>query len=220
MPCSRRQPKMAGACLFFPRTTIPHFSDFPIRYDGNAAAAWDTLHILAAQMEVPFDDITLHFYQGERTAVDNADDQLYLGSYRKIIPPEEDTFRKEADGKYHIQVKDKMLTDPEGLVAWLTHDLARIRLMEHQQPEESKMLADLATVLLGVGIFNANAAFREKNTTRSWGYQRIGYLKQREWGYALALFARLREEKDPAWAKHLTPNIRSDFAKSQKYLGS
>jgi len=196
---------------------VPHYTDFPIRYDGNESTAWDTLHILTGQMGVSSKDITLDIYEGERTGI-GGNQTIYLGNYKNVNPTEMDISQKQEDGKYHIGIEKKFLTDPEGLVAWLAHDLARIRLTEHPQPEESKMLADLATVVFGIGVFNANASYREKQTLDSWGYQRVGYLKQREWGYALALFAQLREEKDPAWAKHLTPNIRSDFSKSQAYL--
>jgi len=189
---------------------VPNFTDFPVRYDGSDTSAWDTLQILAARMGVPSDSIALDIYKGERTRV--------VCGHADSTPSEKDIPKKELDGKYHIGMEKKMLADPQGLVAWLAHDLARIRLIEHPSPQEGKRLADLCTVVLGLGIFNANVSFRETQTATAWGYERIGYLKQCEWGYALALFARLRGEKDPAWAKHLTQNIRSDFSKSQAYL--
>jgi len=173
---------------------VPNFTDFPVRFDGSDTSAWDTLQILAPRMGVSSTSIALDIYS------------------EKDIP------KKEVDGKYHIGMEKKMLADPQGLVAWLAHDLARIRLIEHPAPETGKRLADLCTVILGLGIFNANVSYRETQTATAWGYQRIGYLKPCEWGYALALLARLRNEKDPAWTKHLTHNIRSDFSKSQTYL--
>jgi hypothetical protein len=189
---------------------VPNHTDFPVRYDGSDTSAWDTLQILAARMGISSSCIALDIYKGERTRV--------VCGLSDNPPSEKDIPQKAIDGKYHIGLEKKMLTDPQGLVAWLAHDLARILLIEHPQPEQGKRLADLCTVVQGLGIFNANVSYRETHTATTWGYERIGYLKPREWGYALALFAQLREEKDPAWAKHLTPNIRSDFAKSQKYL--
>jgi len=43
-------------------------------------------------------------------------------------------------------------------------------------------------------------------------------LKQREWGYALALYAYFREEGNSEWIKYLTPNIKSDFIKSMDFI--
>jgi hypothetical protein len=191
---------------------LPDPTDFPVSYDGSDTSAWKTVQILAARMGVASDSVTLDIYKGERSGV--------VCGNPDITPSDKDIPQKEEDGKYHICMEKKMLADPQGLVAWLAHDLARIRLIEHPQPEEGKRLADLSTVVHGLGIFNANVSYRETETAAAWGYERIGYLKPREWGYALALFARLRGEKDPSWTKHLTHNIRADFAKSQKYLGS
>jgi hypothetical protein len=189
---------------------LPDSTDFPVSFDGSDTSAWNTLKILAARMDVSPDSITLDIYKGGRTGV--------VCGHPDDSPSEKDIPQKEEDGKYHICMEKKMLTDPQGLVAWLAHDLARIRLIEHPQPEEGKRLADLSTVVLGLGIFNANVSYRETETATAWGYERIGYLKPREWGYALALYARLRGEKDPTWIRHLTHNIRIDFARSQKYL--
>lgn len=48
----------------------------------------------------------------------------------------------------------------------------------------------------------------------------MGYLKQQEWGYALALYAYYREEKVFDWTAYLSPNIRSYFKKSMEYIYS
>ena len=51
-----------------------------------------------------------------------------------------------------------------------------------------------------------------------WGHNSVGYLKQQEWGYALALYAYYREEKSPEWVRHLSKNIHSDYKKSEAYI--
>ncbi|HVW63174.1 MAG TPA: hypothetical protein VHC48_24150 [Puia sp.] len=193
------------------KVLIPHISDFPIRYDGEEKTAWDTLHIIAARMEVDPNDIVLDIYADATAAVSTGSPlgtKVSLGSYENPDNTDAYTGRQE-DGKLHILLEAQRLTDPERMVAYLAHEIARMRLMESPQPEDDHRLADMTTMIFGLGIFNANASFYSPKR---------GYVLQREWGYALALFARLRGEKDPGWIKHLTPNIRSDFAKSQAYL--
>lgn len=200
------------------KVLTPHYSDFPIRYDGGTQPAWDTLYILAGQMEVDPDSITLDIFTDVTTSLTTGSamdgGKFYLGSYDDIDNADNTdlAYRGRAgDGKLHIGLEEKKLSDPERLVAYIAHEIAHMRLMESSQPEDNHQLADLTAMMFGLGVFNSNASF--------YGAKK-GYVLQREWGYALALFARLRGEKDPAWAKHLTPNIRSDFAKSQKYLGA
>ena len=126
---------------------------------------------------------------------------------------------RQDDGKFHLWLEKSSLTRPELLVAALAYKIAHIKLWgEGRTDRDNGFLADLAITVFRLGVFNANESYKEYKGYDGWGYTSGGYLRQREWGYALALFAQLREEKDPAWAKHLTPNIRSDFSKSQVYL--
>jgi hypothetical protein len=165
-------------------------------------------------MEVDPDDIILDIYADETMAVSTGSPmggRFFLG--RDEDPDSTNTgssYRgRQKDGKLHIWLEEQKLADPERMVAYLAHEIARMRLMESPQPEDDHRLADLTAMMFGLGVFNANASF--------YAYKR-GYILQREWGYALALFARLRGEKDPDWTKYLTKNIRPDFAKSQAYL--
>lgn len=76
----------------------------------------------------------------------------------------------------------------------------------------------MTPVVFGLGIFNANSAYKEWKSFDSYGHNSIGYLKQREWGYALALYAFFRQEENPDWIKFLTPNIKSDVKKSLDFI--
>ena len=40
---------------------VPHHSDFPVKYTGDEPSAFDTLRIIAKQMEISYDDIHLDF---------------------------------------------------------------------------------------------------------------------------------------------------------------
>jgi hypothetical protein len=41
-----------------------------------------------------------------------------------------------------------------------------------------------------------------------------------EWGYALSLFAHVRQEKQPDWAKHLSKNVKADFIQGQNFISN
>ena len=111
------------------------------------------------------------------------------------------------------------MTDPENLVATLAHEFAHIKLLgENRIDNNDEYLTDLLTVVFGFGIFNANTAFREHKSHHSFGYNTSGYLKQPQWGYALALYIYFKEEDNPEWIKFLTPNIRSDIRRSLDFI--
>ncbi|HET7749789.1 MAG TPA: hypothetical protein VFK81_10440, partial [Terriglobales bacterium] len=65
------------------------------------------------------------------------------------------------------------------------------------------------------------ARFRQwqDNQMQGWSMQRLGYLPEEVYGYALALFAHQRGERRPGWARHLSGNVRSYFKESAKWLG-
>ena len=124
-------------------------------------------------------------------------------------------------GKYDVFIEEANLHNPENLVAVLAHEFSHIKLLGEKRIEENhEDLTDLCTVVFGFGIFNANASFKEVKTMNMWGHNTLGYLKQQEWGYGLALYAHFRQEENPEWLKYLSPNIKSDFKKSQEFIFS
>ena len=46
----------------------------------------------------------------------------------------------------------------------------------------------------------------------------LGYLHQSTWGFALGLFARLRGEEKPSWAKYLGADVRNILSRILRYL--
>lgn len=203
------------------RVLIPHHTDFPIRYNGDKQTAHDTLAIVARQMEIDPGGIELVFYQegvGEISAGSIFGNKIYMsqGSYSSGR-----YLGKAADGKYHIALEERKLRQPELMVATLAHELAHIKLLGEERLEENdEQLTDLTSIVFGLGVFNANAAFNTFQNFESHGWHKLGYLTQMDWGYVLALFSRLRGEKDPEWAKHLGKNVKSDYEKSYRYLCS
>lgn len=201
---------------------IPHYSDFPIKYNGDNQTAFSTLKIIAEKMEVAFDEIQLNLYDegvkaistgslyGARTFL-NSDDN-YRGSAGVY-------WGRQWDNKYHIGLERKKLTQPEIMIATLAHELAHIKLLgENKIKVNDEKLTDLTTVIFGVGIFNANAAFQRIGSIGTTGWRKTGYLTQMEWGYALSLLAYIRNEKAPAWIEYLNLNVKEDFKQGERFI--
>jgi hypothetical protein len=201
---------------------FPTTEHFPIAYDGSKETFIQTAHIIARQMEIDLQQINLDLYNESVQEIksdfgfrmwtvpdDSSSEQLTAGLY----------FGKNEAGKFDVFIEKNNLKDPEKLVATIAHEFAHIKLLgEKRVPFNDESLTDLTTVMFGLGVFNANCAFREIKTWDTWGHNTLGYLKQREWGYALALYAYFRGENNPAWINYLTPNIRSDFKKSAAFI--
>ena len=185
---------------------VPDSSDFPVLYNGSEASAFQTLKIIARQMEVPFENIKLDFYDDDiRLITEGSPGGLYHGT--------------GDDGRYEISIVQTLLDEPEKMVATLAHEVAHIKLLgENRLQENDEPLTDLTTIFFGLGIFNANAAFQTFADSKYFGWSASGYLSQMEWGYALALFAYARNEAQPAWASHLCTNVRADFRQGLNFI--
>ena len=201
---------------------LPTTDHFPIRYDGSKECLIKTAEIIGRQMEIDINNVTLDIYDqsiqefigdlGHRTWTEvdkNSNERLSAGLY----------LGKNEYGKYDILIEKKNLTNPENLVATLSHELAHIRLLgENRLNFNDELLTDLSTVVFGLGIFNANASFREHKSPEGYMTSSLGYLKQREWGYALALYAFYKQEENPDWIKFLNPNLKSDLKKGLNFI--
>jgi hypothetical protein len=119
-----------------------------------------------------------------------------------------------------------LVDDPLALIATMAHELCHVLLLgAHRidpEAEDLEQVTDLATVFFGLGVFTANATIREMHWREGrwsgWSIRGQGYLTQPLYGYALALFAWVRGEDNPAWAHHLRPDVRSPFRKGLRYL--
>ncbi len=117
-----------------------------------------------------------------------------------------------------IRVVQSQLADAERLVSTLAHELAHDFLLGGEflkgDEPDGELITDLLTIFLGLGVFTANSIFRESQ----WWMSRQGYLLPEAVGYALALFAFMRGEESPDWAKHLTLGPAEHFAKGLRFL--
>jgi hypothetical protein len=206
------------------KVLTPSFTDFPIKYNGDHNTLFATSKIIASQMDISFEELSFDIYNegqkeidmgsglGYRIFMNNDDTQKYSsGKY----------WGKQEDGKYHIGIREDNLKEPENLIATLAHEFSHIKLLGEKRIEKNnEPLTDIATIIFGMGVFNANAAFKFKRDTGSWGYSKLGYLTQMEWGYALAVFSHIRYEQSPEWAKFLDRSVKADFNQSIRFINA
>ena len=203
---------------------IPNTTNFPISYDGSVESLKLTSAIVANQMEININSIDLKLYDDNIREVNRG---MGVGIFTEVDKENGESLSagfyggKNSDSRYEIYIERSLLLDPENLVATLAHEFSHIKLLGENRIETNyEDLTDLTTVFFGLGIFNANACFKQKQDFSGWSHKSLGYLKQQEWGYALALYAYFREEKVFDWINYLSPNIRSDFKKSMEYIHS
>jgi hypothetical protein len=203
--------------MFFP--TVDHFS---LKFNGSKESVYKAASIIASRMDIDINEIQLETFKesihevqnelGNRifTQLDTTDsEESMAGCY----------FDKNEAGKYEIFIEESHLKNAENLVAILAHEFSHIKILGEKRLDfNDEALTDLTTIIFGFGIFNANASFQTIKTFDMWGHSSLGYLKQQEWGYALALYAFFRQDDRPSWLKHLNKNIRSDFEKSMRYM--
>ncbi len=199
---------------------------FPEDFHPTDASIQATLVRLCGFMHVRPERVTLEIFDDDQEDLKKA--------LRTTLPHREDsssgaagTYRENTGAeRFLITVKRSKSADPVTLIATLAHELAHVLLLgegrlDHDAPD-MEPLTDLATVFWGLGIFNANSAARfqqhDDGTKRGWSFQRLGYLSEPMFAYALAVFAWERGEKKPLWAKHLRLNVGTYFRQSLKVL--
>jgi hypothetical protein len=130
--------------------------------------------------------------------------------------------------KSEIWIEISNLKEPLSLAATMAHELAHVELLGRKritaEEEDHEPLTDLLTVFLGLGVITSNSVLRETSygdaTYSSWSIRRAGYLSMRTFGYALALFAHARDETNPAWARHLRPDVHGSWKQGMRYLAA
>jgi hypothetical protein len=118
------------------------------------------------------------------------------------------------------------LHDPASLVGTFAHELCHYLIAVVGEPlpqggETLELATDLAVAFSGFGVFGANRAHaferHQDAFGQGWRSQRNGYLSERTWAFAIALFLSLRD--DPGGAQSwLKPSIATDVAKACRYL--
>jgi hypothetical protein len=132
----------------------------------------------------------------------------------------------KAGDRPRVVLSQVQLADPVRLVATFAHELAHDILLgggliSREEPDHEEV-TDLVPVFLGLGLFAANATVRDRSYTENqWHFFRIskdGYLNSMVLGYALALFAYVRGEGRPAWARYLRLDAGQPLKRGLNYL--
>jgi hypothetical protein len=130
---------------------------------------------------------------------------------------------RRRNGRNVIAVKSAQADNPVALVATIAHELGHVRLLGEGRVspdrKDHEPLTDLTTVLFGLGIFTGNAAVDFSQHAGGWRSQRLGYLTEPMFGYALAYYAWLRREPKPVWARYVDQNPRAFLKRGLRYLG-
>ena len=199
-------------------TILPTKEYFPERFDGSDDAARAIFDRTCRYMDLDPTRIDLRIHDGAGRARFNP-------SLARIEPNWAGLYDSQKDTPI-VWVAASQLNDPESLVATFAHELAHAHLIGggRVSGEERDMepLTDLATVFFGLGIFPANCALRDESyhvgVWETWRIATQGYLPVSVWSYALAVYAWLRHETNPAWTRFLRSSVRSPCRRAIAYL--
>jgi hypothetical protein len=222
-----RLEKMLGRSrLLEAKVILPDNTHFPDRYDRTSATVESLFRRICDYMEVDHNRIELEIFPDEEEEL-----REILPYWRGNSGGCAGLYSREADAsegheRLLIALKASLAKDAFPLIATIAHELGHVILLgdgliDPATPDHEPM-TDLLTVFLGFGIFSANSAalFRQYQDERrhGWSMQRLGYLSQEIYGYALARFAAERGETKPLWAGHLSTNVRAYFRRSNAWL--
>ena len=192
------------------RVVLPTPEFFPDHFDGTEETVVPLFRRVSTYMGLPPDRVELNFFD----EMDEEHRGIGAAGYYLIGPPE------------RIVINRQNLGDVESLTATCAHELAHAVLLGDElvsvDAADHEFLTDLTTVFRGLGLFCANSSARE----RFWSdgnlqysqYLRLGYLAERAYGYAFALFAWLRGETSPEWLPYLRRNVRAGMEQGLKFL--
>ena len=216
--------EFGARALYQSKVILPTYDHFPDFYEGTQQCAQAVLDRVCQYMRVDPSQLELQIYSEGLDSPESA--PLFRGGTRQFQGSAGLYGTPEwSHGRPIIGVEAHQLKDPPALVATFAHEIGHFLLRDRDLPRggiRREMLTDLVPIFLGLGILTSSAAFRftqwHDNQYQGWRASRQGYLSEPMYGYALAVFAWLRGDQKPRWAKHLTPNVRLYLRQSLNYL--
>jgi hypothetical protein len=201
------------------RLVEPTDQFFPDRFGTSEQAVQQILARVCGYMHVDPGKVTLRV----------CDDDPHSQPERPEGAPPlelEKGYHYRLDGKNVVAIKKSDLSDTMEVVATIAHELAHVRLIEARRStgkdKDHEPLADLATVFFGLGVFTANSTCRFRQWREDgrgyWKADAPGFLNERGFGYALALWTIIRNEEKPAWERHLRLDVRTYLTQAIGYL--
>jgi hypothetical protein len=189
----------------------PTSAFFPDPFEANKASIERLLRRVCLYMEVDTQQVELAFFTESDTS------------------PKAPRRRSTDSERWSVAVPRAQHADEKALAATMAHELAVWRLLRWDWPTEwvtdLEGAADLFTVMQGLGIITANVRFHYeqrgisgKTGWKNWSIHTQGYLSEEAFGYALALFAHIRDERSPGWSRYLNTNVHTYFRQSLRFM--
>jgi len=209
----------------------PTAEDFPDAYNKTPEALEQLFARVCGYMKVDRRTIRLEIFPDETEELremlpswSGRGGKIPAGLY--LHAHQQEHAMDDPDDGMVVAIRSSMMKDPTSLIATVAHELGHVILLGGKlmssTTEDHEPMTDLLTVFLGLGIFTANSAARFKQFQNDqkigWSMNRLGYLPEPVFGYALARFATERGEVSPGWARHLSPNVKADFKNSKRWL--
>ena len=194
---------------------LPNDDFFPGQYEAKEEDVHRLFARVCALMGVDARQVDLRFYKvGDRRALTPFDDWAgTAGLYQDR--------RQRAE----VHIEESHFGEPVALVAALAHELAHVLLHgDHRlekNEEDGEHVTDLLAVLLGFGVFMANAASQSNvflGLIEGRAHARLGYLTDSELSYALAIVAWLHSDDSPPWSRLVRPNVRDPMITAIRWL--
>lgn len=201
---------------------VPGRDFYPVAYDGRSLEVQELVRKLCGVMGVDFEMLWVRLVEPTATRATLAESRMapYSGHHSP------DTFDPETE--LDVIDLDRTLADePPVLTAVLVHELAHLRLGSEPEDAEGRaepesrreQQADLLGIAFGLGLFGANLSFRAPRQLGETGSVSLGGLDRAMYGYALACWTWLRDERNPQWANKLGPVPRRHLDDGLRYLG-
>ena len=151
--------------------------------------------------------------------------ELRVGEYVALKPITHSpagTFGFDGD-EVVISYEASAVDEPGMLIATLAHELAHYLLLKWRKEipggeELHEFTTDLLTVYMGFGVFGVSTAFHFEADVGGWRWSRHGYLSQRAWIFACAIFLELRNEPCEVLKPFLKQHLFSDLGKAALYI--
>ena len=188
-------------------------------FDLQTASLNDLAKIVAQLMDINIDEVVVEVYDEGERVIETEGGKLFTQTEEGEQTTAGLYVGKNKDGKYEVGIEKSILKDPVNLIATIAHEFSHIKLLgENRIEDNDEYLTDLLPIIYGLGVFGANSVFSFRQTNTEWAYKTSGYLTQMEWGYALAVYCWLREDKNPDWINSLPRNIQADYKRSLKFM--
>ncbi|MCC7422884.1 MAG: HEAT repeat domain-containing protein [Planctomycetaceae bacterium] len=185
---------------------LPTLQYFPDPYDVTPASIERVFRRVCQYLDIDPDRIPLRYH-------DALEHPGVLGHYVQGDPPT-------------ISLSNEIFHDKENLIAVMAHELGHEvllggKLLTSEHPEHEP-ITDLVVVLLGLGVFPANTAVKDKTVRMghvSWNsISSQGYLPARMLGYAMAIVSWIREDESVPWLWALQPDAAHGLKGGLKFL--